>query len=245
MAGSRRRLDGPRSLYELYRRDQLTSSEGRDRAGSRQDQQEIHRRAFRRLHRRPYPQDSGTGPQDLEGGRGGQLRDRQPELDRRHGRGVQGHLRLRSSPLPARTPGSGRRQRGPVGQVPLGPQAPRGRPGGLRLCRRPAGRMPQAWHGKLARELRPLGLPQRIPDVRRTVRPDRRRVLERRQPGRHREQGGLLLRAHLREEPDLGGVLHRGRPSVQPLPAHDEAEGRPLLLRRDKRHPAASLHPAA
>ena len=89
------------------------------------------------------------------------------------------------------------------------------------------------------------GFPRRIPDVRRPVRRDRRRVLERRRTGRHRKPRRFVLRPYLRQDENLGRIEHLRRQFVRPLPGRDQTTRRPFLRRRYQQHAAARLHHAA
>lgn len=82
---------------------------------------------------------------------------------------------------------------------------------------------PQIRADVVAGELRPLGLPRRVPAVRRPVGRGRGRILGRRVAGRHREPCRLVVRPHLRQAESVGRVVHLGRERFRALSGDGEA----------------------
>ena len=181
----------------------------------------------------------------LESRGGGLLRNRRSELHGRLPRRLQGPLRLRPRAVPARLCRHGGAERRDLRPLPVGHAAAGGRQDRLRLCRRAARREPQIRTDDMARKLRTLGFPRRISAIRRAVGRNRRRILERGKPGRHRKPRSIVVRPYLRQEQDFGGIVHGGRRRLPPLPGHDETAWRPLLHRGNQQHAAAPLHLAA
>ena len=165
--------------------------------------------ALRRVHRRAAEADAGQRSQGVQARRGRQLRDGLAELDRWLGSGVPRALRLRSAAVAAGADRPRRRQRRSIEPLPVGSAAAGGRSRCHRLRGRPARSLPTARAAAVAGELRSLGVPGRVPAIRRPVRPHRRRVLGHGRTRFDRMPRRLLRGQYLRHPARLGRSVHR------------------------------------